>query len=352
MRNQKSSAILQIVSATYSTSPSGILHQFYLSVLFHIKLAFTRPFPVGSNKAIGGLLILPLLVLLVTACGKSSNDEEFSFAPSAPAPSAPAPGSGDKNNHFVDATFDGIEFIAIKHGCFMMGSDDGPEDERPAHEVCISRDFYLSKTEITQKQWTDTGMIDSKIGSQHFYGDNKPAVNGVTFLSSEVAILTFIKNLGKKTGGHYRLPTEAEWEYAARAGTTTKYFFGDSTGSNDEVLKEYAWFSSNSDSQIHEVATKKPNPWGLYDIYGNVYELTQDYYDKNYYQKKIKKDPINYKNPDHQIDQIESFLLYVIRGCGGYTDKLCVAKDLRSTARFYTETGKIGTYGFRLVREL
>ena len=232
MRDQKNSVILQIVKVTYFPSYIGILHQFHLSVLFHIKLAFTRYFTVRSNKAISVLLILPLLILLVTACGRSSNDDEFDVASSAHAP-----GSGDKNTHFVDVTFDGIEFIATRHGCFVMGSDDGPEDEMPAHEVCISRNFYLSKTEITQKQWEDTGMENLKYPPEILHADSKPATNLITFLDLHVATFTeFIEKLGRKTGGHYRSPTEAEWEYATRAGTTKKYFFGDSAGDNNEVL--------------------------------------------------------------------------------------------------------------------
>jgi formylglycine-generating enzyme required for sulfatase activity len=253
--------------------------------------------------------------------------------------------SGGENTPFVDATFDGIEFIAIKHGSFTMGSNDGPEDEQPAHEVCISRDFYLSKTEVTQKQWKAAGMIPLKNqGLPSFYDDDKPAISHMIFLGVDTITVfaEFTKKLGEKTGGHYRLPTEAEWEYAARAGTTTKYFFGDSTGSNDEVLKEYAWFGGNSGGTIHKVALKEPNPWGLYDIYGNVYELTQDYYHKDYYKQRVKDDPVN----RDQVYDNSVFLRRVLRG-GIYSHE---AKYLSSTARHCTAvSGYI--FGFRLVRE-
>ena len=343
MSKQKNSAVSQIVSTVFPRT--GISHQFYLPVLFRIRPALARYFTVGGNRVINGLLILPFLILLITACGKPNKNSEFNFISSVP-------GSGGENTPFVDATFDGIEFIAIRHGCFMMGSDDGPADERPAHEVCITRDFYLSKTEVTQKQWKDAGMTPNKNrGPTYIYDDDKPAVNFAIFsvIHTISTFAEFAKKLGKKTGGHYRLPTEAEWEYAARAGTTTKYFFGDSTGKNDEVLKKYARFVGNSDGKLHKVATRKPNPWGLYDMYGNAYELTQDYYDANYYEESIKNDPVNRTATD------DDGVGRVVRGgsyeTGNCKETVCTGKDLRSAARFIFETSHYYFYGFRLLRE-
>ena len=374
MSKQKNSVISQTVSTL--SHPllryTGILSQFNLSTLFHIRPTFTRYFTAGSNKVIGGLLILLFLtsLSLITACnsnkdsvfsndssgdsgdssggsGNSSGDSGDSSGGSGDA----SGGSGGENTPFVDATFDGIEFIAIRHGCFMMGSDDGPADEKPAHEVCITRDFYLSKTEVTQKQWKDAGMTYAERGAPHIYDDDKPAVNRAIFSVSHTisTFAEFTKKLGKKTGGHYRLPTEAEWEYAARAGTTTKYFFGDSAGENDEVLKEYAWFVGNSGGKLHKVATRKSNPWGLYDMYGNAYELTQDYYDANYYEESIKNDPVNRTaTTDNGVGRVVRGGSYETGNCRG---TVCTAKDLRSTARFILQVSHYYSYGFRLLRE-
>jgi formylglycine-generating enzyme required for sulfatase activity len=104
---------------------------------------------------------------------------------------------------------------------------------------------------------------------------------------SEQDAREFCAKLAEKTGQEARLPTEAEWEYAARAGSKTKWFFGDSPS----ALGEYAWFKDNADGKSHPVGQKKPNPWGLYDIYGNVNERISDVYAKEYYAKSPKVDP-------------------------------------------------------------
>jgi formylglycine-generating enzyme required for sulfatase activity len=182
------------------------------------------------------------------------------------------------------------------------------------------------------------------------YDDDKPVVNHAIFEDGfPVPIVAeFTKKLGKKTGGHYRMPTEAEWEYAARAGTTTKYFFGDSAGENNKELKKYAWFIGNSDEELHKVALKEPNPWGLYDMYGNAQEFVQDYYHKDYYKQRIKDDPVN---RDQVYDDVSSYR--VLRG-GNYRricSVVCTAEELSSTARQYTLVSAFHSYGFRLVRE-
>jgi formylglycine-generating enzyme required for sulfatase activity len=165
----------------------------------------------------------------------------------------------------------GMEFVKIPAGTFMMGSvasysKTSHADESPAHQVTISKPFYMGKFEVTQEQWSAV-MGDTP---SHLHGVGHP-VESVTWEDAQV----FIQKLNEKEGGNkYRLPTEAEWEYAARAGTKTLYFWGN----NPAVLDQYAWFGENSERGTHSVGEKKPNPWGLYDIYGNVFEWVEDWY--------------------------------------------------------------------------
>jgi formylglycine-generating enzyme required for sulfatase activity len=175
-----------------------------------------------------------------------------------------------------------LEFIQISGGEFMMGSPDDDEDasdwEKPQHKVIISQSFYLGKYPVTQKQWwTVMGNNPS-----YFSGDDNPVEN-----VSWYDIQEFIKRLNEKKegAGKYRLPTEAEWEYACRAGTTTKYSFGD----DEKLLERYAWYDKNSEGKTHPVGGKAPNPWGLYDMHGNVDEWVADWYGE--YPKGEATDP-------------------------------------------------------------
>lgn len=177
----------------------------------------------------------------------------------------------------------GIDFVKIEAGCFNMGRDsnfeDGADNELPLHQVCITEPFYLGKTELTQAQWVSVmGSNPSK-----FKGRNNP-VEQVSWQDVQI----FIRRLNEKESvTSYRLPTEAEWEYAARAGSKSAYHFGDDEG----LLPQYAWFLDNAEDRTHPVAQKEPNQWGLYDMQGNVWEWVQDWYDENYYQKSPTNDP-------------------------------------------------------------
>jgi formylglycine-generating enzyme required for sulfatase activity len=168
----------------------------------------------------------------------------------------------------------GMEFVLVTAGKFMMGSHAkdqySHQCEYPAHEVTIKNSFYIGKYPVTQKQW------EKIMGSNpsHFKGENLP-VESVSWVDVQ-QFVTKINEQEKING--YCLPSEAEWEYACRAGTQTKYFFG-----NDESkLYEYAWFNKNSEGKTHQVGQKKPNQYGLYDIYGNVCEWVQDEWNDNY----------------------------------------------------------------------
>jgi len=158
----------------------------------------------------------------------------------------------------------GIELVLIPPGEYTMGSPadvkEGDADEVP-HKVKISKPFYLGRTEVTQKQYK---AIRGKNPSR-FIGENLP-VEKVTWHDASA----FCKALGEG----FRLPTEAEWEYACRAGSQSRWFFGD----DEKELGRHAWYKDNSDEKTHDVATKLPNKFGLYDMHGNVWEWCRDWY--------------------------------------------------------------------------
>jgi formylglycine-generating enzyme required for sulfatase activity len=162
-----------------------------------------------------------------------------------------------------------MEFVLISAGEFMMGSEENAK-EKPVHNVTINKPFYLGTYPVTQREWTQV-MGDNP---SDFKGDDLP-VEQVSWNDAQV----FINKLNEKERTtKYRLPSEAEWEYAARAGTTTRYSFGD----DESKLGDYAWFSDNSDGKTHPVGEKQPNPWGLYDMHGNVREWVQDSWHRDY----------------------------------------------------------------------
>jgi len=173
----------------------------------------------------------------------------------------------------------GMEFMKIPAGEFMMGS---PEDEEvywdcesPVHKVTIEKPFYLGKYEVTQKQWREVMSSNPSNFHSIFKNDDNLPVENVSWYD----VQKFIKKLNEMEGSDkYRLPYEAEWEYACRAGTTTRFDFGDG-GWN---LNDYAWYLWNSDLCTHPVGQKKPNSWGLYDMHGNVVEWCQDSWHNNY----------------------------------------------------------------------
>ena len=217
------------------------------------------------------------------------------------------------------------DFVFVKGGTFQMGSYNGEDNEKPIHTVTIG-DFYIGKYEVTQRQW----MEIMGNNPSYFKGDRLP-VEQVSWYD----ILVFIRKLNAKTGANYRLPTEAEWEYAARGGNQSsgyKY-----VGSNN--VDEVAWYSNNSDRKTHSVGRKKPNELGLYDMSGNVWEWCQDYFDKNYYSISILNNP---EGPSTGEDR-------VIRGGRWGNNDIYV----RVANRDYCDPdGRDFGIGFRLVRDL
>ena len=188
----------------------------------------------------------------------------------------------DQVKHFAEDLGNGIklEMIAIPGGKFLMGTEDEEierlckkydgewfKNEKPQHEVTV-QPFFMGKYPITQAQYQQ--VMDKN--PSHFQGNERP----VEKVDWDDAV-KFCQRLSEQTGTGYRLPTEAEWEYACRAGTSTQYYFGN----DEDQLKEYAWYGDNS-SETHPVGEKKPNQWGLYDLHGNVWEWCQDDWHENY----------------------------------------------------------------------
>lgn len=217
----------------------------------------------------------------------------------------------------------GMKFTLIPAGSFNRSVPETRNvfDEKTV-TVTISKPFYLGIYEVTQEQWhTVMGNNPAKFKGRH---------NPVEQVSWDDA-QTFIQRLNQKEGhNRYRLPTEAEWEHAARAGTKTEYFFGNS----EQELGQYAWYTANSGDKPHPVGQKKSNPWGLYDIYGNVWEWVQDWYDD--YPASNMTDP---KGPSSGSER-------VFRG-GSWYDSAGVC---RSADRYYNAPDfQTDCFGFRLV---
>jgi len=228
---------------------------------------------------------------------------------------------------------------AIPGGKFNMGSNNGRPDETPVHEVQLDpfwmstfevtwdlfepflyKDYELSKSVETLPSEVDAITRPTKPYLDMTFGMGKE--NHPALAMTQYNAIQFCKWLYTRTGVFYRLPTEAEWEYAARGGKHFEYFFGD----NFELLVDFAWYKDNSEDKTHEVGKKKPNPWGLYDIYGNVAEWTYDQYIDNYSSFKGKSTI----NP---IVIPETLYPHSIRG-GSFVDE---AKDLRSAARLASD---------------
>jgi len=164
-----------------------------------------------------------------------------------------------------------MKFVLIPAGTFIMGSpanEPDRSDNETQHQVTLSRPFYLQTTEVTQGQWT--AIMGNNPSQFKNCGDNCPVEN-ISWQDAQ----EYIKRLNiRERTSKYRLPTEAEWEYACRAGSQTAFSFGDVVGS----LDSYGWYSGNSGNRTHPVGQKEPNAWGLYDMHGNVCEWVQDRY--------------------------------------------------------------------------
>ena len=233
-----------------------------------------------------------------------------------------SPVVGNASNLFTEDLANGvkIEMVKLPGGEFTMGSNDGNSDEKAPHQVRLSP-FAIGKYEVTQRQW------------KALMGDNPSNFKGSDDLPVENVSWEMVQSFLQRLNRKYRLPTEAEWEYAAHAGSRRRYSFGD----DENELRNYAWYSSNSNSQTHPVGQLKPNGFGLFDMHGNVWEWCSDWYDASYYKQSAGTDPQGPSAGSYRV----------LRGGGWSRD----AVGCRSADRGIDAPGYRHDYlGFRLVR--
>ena len=285
-------------------------------------------------------LLLAALGALLVACDKSAPDSHRG-----------APSNGGAMAPIAIVTKSGVEMIYLPGGEFMMGSGQGSPDEAPPHKISVTA-FALDKFEVTHEMFSKVQLPNPS----HWQDSPTKPVERVRWRDAkqycnERSLLEGLKPCyNEKTSdwdcdysaNGYRLPTEAEWEYAARAGTDGPYDFGQS-----DKLRQYAWFAGTADQKTHPVGQKKPNLWGLYDLYGNVSEWCEDVYDPAYYQQSPTADPHGPPSSGKDVKR-------VIRG-GSWKAS---AEACRVTARQGEKTGDSDACfstdfcGFRCVRRV
>jgi formylglycine-generating enzyme required for sulfatase activity len=243
-------------------------------------------------------------VALLTACGKSEPD-----SPRGTTSAGASANSGAALNGPVEVvTRSGVAMISLPAGEFIMGSDKGTADEAPAHKVGISA-FLIDKYEVTHELFTKAQLPNPS----HWQDSPRKPVERVRWRDAkqycnERSLLEGLKPCyDEKTAdwdcdyaaNGYRLPTEAEWEYACRAGTDGPYDFGE-----PDKLRQYAWFADNAGEKTHVVGEKKPNRWGIFDLYGNVSEWCEDVYSPIYYKESAPVDPRGPPSPGKDVKRV------------------------------------------------
>jgi formylglycine-generating enzyme required for sulfatase activity len=243
---------------------------------------------------------------LLCGCGQSGPSGSSAGAPATSAKAVPASLLPLQATDVV--TKSGVAMVYLPGGDFMMGSSDGNADEKPVHKVTISG-FMMDKYPVTHEMFAKAQLPDPS----HWQDNPKKPVERVRWRDAkqycnERSLLEGLKPCyNEKTlewdcdysANGYRLPTEAEWEYAARAGTDGPYDFGD-----PQKLREYGWFADNAEERTHPVGQKKPNLWELYDMYGNVSEWCEDVYSPTYYAASPAVDPRGPASPGKDVKRV------------------------------------------------
>lgn len=263
--------ILAVIGAILQVfTPIGLTLILSILIAFVIEINYIRAQNVKLSFAFGFII----LILVAGFTGAAVTNQRIVFATETTSNSTGVivetaltdTGMQEKLETYNNSI--GMEFVRIPAGKFVMGSSLY-DNNGPVHQVTIEKSYYLGKYEVTQRQWI--AVMGSNPSS--FIGDDLP-VDSVSWND----VQEFIKKLNEKDGtDKYCLPSEAEWEYACRAGTVSRYYFGDTSKPED-----YMWNSNNSGNKPNFVGQKKQNPWGLYDMYGNVGEWVQDNYHSSY----------------------------------------------------------------------
>jgi len=277
----------------------------------------------------------PLLsVALTVGCAGPVVEQQVDSQQGSPAEEQPPEAAtGGQPKEVVNTI--GMKLVLIPAGTFTMGSpasEKGRSDDENQHPVTLTKPFYMGRTEVTQGQWKKVMGTEPWKGKEYVReGDDYPAV----YVSWDDAV-EFCKKLSAMEGKVYRLPTEAEWEYACRGGTKTAFSFGN----DDAELGKYAWFYGNAwdidEKYPHRVAQKLPNPFGLHDMHGNVWEWCSDWYAD--YPSTPLTDP---RGPD-------SGSFRVLRGGSWSNGPFYVRCAFRN---LYTPESRTRYDGFRLVLE-
>ncbi|MBF0625226.1 MAG: SUMF1/EgtB/PvdO family nonheme iron enzyme [Magnetococcales bacterium] len=224
----------------------------------------------------------------------------------------------------------GMSFVRVPEGCFQMGSRRGNNDERPPHSVCVD-EFWMGRFEVTRGQWERIMGQSAPGGFEVVIGRNRGQEEHPVETVSWNDVQGFISRLNQASGSRFRLPTEAEWEYACRGGGLDDPYCG---GADPGAV---AWFNANSEGSTHPVGTRSPNRFGLYDMSGNVWEWVSDWYEPGYYFGSPKRNPAG----------PESGNAKVFRGGAWLSD----TNYIRATVRYkFDPEKKYNLLGFRLVR--